>query len=390
LGIVFGVLACADGNGGTVVKRRPPTLNASPDGTAGEINGGAGDAATADGPVPDGPAPDQAGPETPDVPDAGSDGSSVDSPADVRSEDSLVCAMPLSLCGSDCYNLAVDPDHCRTCTTVCVNRPLATRTCVDGVCGIRCATGYGNCDGDLVNGCETNLTTRKNCGACGRTPTEVCDGVDNNCDTLIDEGCPRMLMFFTGGVGIFGPTIGAGGSISGGSTCPNPSVATGIAGAESGGVQALGLLCGGAVVITDTSVVPYRYVVRVSGFGPQGMVGSPHPSARRFSYNCPPDTVLDRIEGTVGESIGSLHVYCSALLLTQSPTGEWVLGRMQGIASSTFGSELGMPFNFDVPASATGVPGVFGSLSGRCTIAPSTPALNSFRVTYSHPKLVLR
>jgi hypothetical protein len=30
-----------------------------------------------------------------------------------------------------------------------------------------CDKGWGDCDGDLKNECETDLTTRRNCGACG-------------------------------------------------------------------------------------------------------------------------------------------------------------------------------------------------------------------------------
>lgn len=52
---------------------------------------------------------------------------------------------------------------------------------------------FADCDGDLVNGCETDLRRRGNCGGCGALLMEVCNGVDDNCDTRIDEGCPLSI-----------------------------------------------------------------------------------------------------------------------------------------------------------------------------------------------------
>ncbi|MDP3216541.1 MAG: hypothetical protein Q8S73_20700, partial [Deltaproteobacteria bacterium] len=79
--------------------------------------------------------------------------------------------------------------HCGACGRACTTGPNATAACAGGDCTAVCASNYGNCDGVVANGCETDLrTSAANCGACGRTGVEVCDGVDNDCDGLVDEG----------------------------------------------------------------------------------------------------------------------------------------------------------------------------------------------------------
>jgi alpha-tubulin suppressor-like RCC1 family protein len=66
-------------------------------------------------------------------------------------------------------NLAADVAHCGACGNRCPNPPRASAACTEGVCGIgACEMGYGNCDRDAANGCETNLrTSSSHCGACG-------------------------------------------------------------------------------------------------------------------------------------------------------------------------------------------------------------------------------
>lgn len=58
--------------------------------------------------------------------------------------------------------------------------PQASSTCQGGTCGgdgtAACLPGYGNCDGDALNGCETALDTLTDCGGCG-TPCNVANGV---------------------------------------------------------------------------------------------------------------------------------------------------------------------------------------------------------------------
>ncbi len=57
--------------------------------------------------------------------------------------------------------------NCASCGTSC-SRANATATCATGSCAIAmCSSGWGNCDGNDGNGCELRLNTTANCGGCG-------------------------------------------------------------------------------------------------------------------------------------------------------------------------------------------------------------------------------
>jgi hypothetical protein len=58
--------------------------------------------------------------------------------------------------------------NCGTCGNACTN-PHGSTTCSGGSCSPSCSAGWGNCDSNPNNGCETSLTTLSNCGACGQT-----------------------------------------------------------------------------------------------------------------------------------------------------------------------------------------------------------------------------
>ncbi|MFO0566117.1 MAG: hypothetical protein U0263_10680 [Polyangiaceae bacterium] len=68
-------------------------------------------------------------------------------------------------------NVANDPTHCGDCNTSCtITNP--TYVCIESKCVENpCSPPtQGNCDNDLANGCETDLTTNaNNCGFCGNT-----------------------------------------------------------------------------------------------------------------------------------------------------------------------------------------------------------------------------
>ncbi|MEO7327687.1 MAG: DNRLRE domain-containing protein, partial [Minicystis sp.] len=76
---------------------------------------------------------------------------------------------------ADCNGIVADgceadlqsPASCGACGSVCAP-PHATAACGTGACAIgACDLGWGDCDGNLQNGCETELTTNAACAACG-------------------------------------------------------------------------------------------------------------------------------------------------------------------------------------------------------------------------------
>ena len=115
--------------------------------------------------------------------------------------------------------LGSDSQHCGGCATAC-NATNGTATCAAGACGITCAAGWGNCDGSAANGCETNLvTTVASCGACGRacvlahatagcgggTCSVVrCDAGWGDCDGNAANGCETDLTTSTSACGACG------------------------------------------------------------------------------------------------------------------------------------------------------------------------------------------
>ncbi len=72
-------------------------------------------------------------------------------------------------------NTTSDKAHCGACGKTCqaVN---ALTECQNSVCKPACSAGYGSCDGNPDNGCETPLDTTSNCGSCGKACTT---GVSN-------------------------------------------------------------------------------------------------------------------------------------------------------------------------------------------------------------------
>ncbi len=81
-----------------------------------------------------------------------------------------VCTGGTTFCGGRCVALDSDPSACGTCGRVCAGGSNATPACRGGACALACDRGFGDCDGDPSNGCETNLrTTVAHCGACGAT-----------------------------------------------------------------------------------------------------------------------------------------------------------------------------------------------------------------------------
>ncbi len=100
-------------------------------------------------------------------------------------------------------NLSSSDAHCGACGTACADVG-GTNACASGTCTPSCAAGSGNCDGNNPNGCETSLTTSDaHCGACSAGCADVhgtstclggacaatCDPGWGNCDLNGANGC---------------------------------------------------------------------------------------------------------------------------------------------------------------------------------------------------------
>ncbi len=109
-------------------------------------------------------------------------------PPDARPADGCVATGP-EVCNGiddDCnglvddgFDLSSDPHNCGACGNEC-NLPNAFPTCTDGACAInRCEIGFEDLDGVPGNGCEYT---------CLPSGSELCDGIDDDCDGSTDEG----------------------------------------------------------------------------------------------------------------------------------------------------------------------------------------------------------
>lgn len=85
-------------------------------------------------------------------------------------------------------NLKTDLANCGTCGTVC-GSAHASPTCTDGVCVPNCDPGYGSCNGQLADGCETQTNTTNSCGACGLKCTTGFVCASSSCRCNSDSDC---------------------------------------------------------------------------------------------------------------------------------------------------------------------------------------------------------
>ena len=112
-------------------------------------------------------------------------------------------------CGGQCVDTSGDAAHCGGCTTACLG-PRRAGACVAGACTLgACQPGWGDCNADPADGCETNLgVDTGSCGACGaacalQNAVAGCAGACfvaacrfgwDDCDAQPDNGCERSVL----------------------------------------------------------------------------------------------------------------------------------------------------------------------------------------------------
>jgi hypothetical protein len=133
------------------------------------------------------------------------EGSSGEGEASEEESGAAAC-VGMDVCGVQCTDLLSDPDNCGACGVSCVI-PHGEGGCAEGACLLAaCEDGWGDCDGDAQNGCETasecvaGSDCQTSCGSTGHTScadacapvcvtvAETCNAVDDDCNGTCDEG----------------------------------------------------------------------------------------------------------------------------------------------------------------------------------------------------------
>ncbi|MFO0606731.1 MAG: fibrinogen-like YCDxxxxGGGW domain-containing protein [Polyangiales bacterium] len=145
------------------------------------------------------------------------------------------CGAGTTNCSGDCVNTQTDPGNCGMCGNACRPPNASLSACVMGACVVAaCNAGFGDCDGNVMNGCETNVrgSDVNNCGACnlvcrfpnaaatcasGSCAMGACAAGFADCDRNPANGCETNTNTDNANCGTCGRACGAGQACGAGS-----------------------------------------------------------------------------------------------------------------------------------------------------------------------------
>lgn len=185
----------------------------------------------------------------------------------------------------------------------------------------------------------------------GSCVTEICNGRDDDCDSVQDNSCPTGQVYYE-----INPTTT---SISGSNGqnawvasqgCPTGQVVIGVYGAAGAYVDRVGEHCGIPTVREDRSQIPYRYNVEIVPGTTTGARGGTGGLA--FDLYCPGNQVVTSIRGRAGSVVDYLTIACSSFdIVGNSPITGFAVDEMGNRAETGLGAggPGGGPFVLDCP-----------------------------------------
>jgi hypothetical protein len=219
-----------------------------------------------------------------------------------------------------------DPEACAL--AACDDKPCGPggRVCADGTCA--CPTGdrETSCDDGSDNDCDGEIDCAdpdcdgRSCGGSGRVcsaetarcvcgaSTETCNGRDDDCDGVVDDGCPASARLCCAS---YQSPIGGGGGTSFTRACPSGSVVAAVRGRSGDRVDQLTLRCHPASFSRTLVSGQYRYRLVTGTGGSLSPVGGSGGTA--FADACRDDEMVVGIEGRAGAEIDQIAFVCARI-----------------------------------------------------------------------------
>ncbi|MFL5305076.1 MAG: hypothetical protein ACJ8F1_07670 [Polyangia bacterium] len=218
-------------------------------------------------------------------------------------------------------------------------------------------------------------------GAAGRVcPAEQCNGRDDDCDGVIDNGCPingqplvTRTMSTTSAV--FGSVTYAK-DLKFADACPDGQAVIGFTGSAGSGLDAVGVRCGALQVREDRTSEPFKYSVAVSpgiDFAPVGGDGGTQNLIDSLLLCGPDEVVVSMTLRTEPATSTCPNKGCTADTSVSAVGCPVVYGMAVSCARYNI---VGTPGAFKLAVAATPITSANAGGSGRATPVADTPVFS--------------
>jgi hypothetical protein len=237
--------------------------------------------------------------------------------------------------------------------------------------GVACNTGRpGICSAGTTRCERAAIECLQDTAAIG----ELCDSLDNNCNGVVNDGCPTAISFVASANG---PQYGGGGGTAFSSPCIAGSALVGLAVRSGSEVDAVAARCAPITLTESTATNPYSYNATTGPVSTLTQYGGGGGSA--YSNACAANQVVIGLNLRAAGRVDQVQWICGTLAVTGAP-GSLSVSRTPVATSPAYGGSGGDPYSYTCPDNQV-VTGIFGRYGSR---------LDALGVICARPQLALR